>query len=134
MLILTYFIHETIIDCKNLNNHLFDFGEKVLLLSATILDKDVYCKSLGIDPNDVAFIRIPSPFPVENRPIHYLPVGRMNKSSIDSTLPKMSQAVELILNQHNDVKGIIHCVNYKIANFLYENIKTKRFLIHDSSN
>ena len=113
--------------------HLFGYGKKVLMLSATILDKGVFCRTLGLKEDDVAFLRVPSPFPVENRPIHYLPVGNMSKGRIDSTLPKMVEVVKMLLQQHANEKGIIHCVNYKVAQFLYENIGG-RLLIHDSSN
>lgn len=116
------------------HTHLFGYGKKVLLLSATILDKDVFCQSLGIDPNSAAFLRIPSPFPVENRPIHILSVGSMSKAKIDQTLPHMVEVVKLLLEQHKDEKGIIHCVNYKVAKFIHENVSSVRLLIHDSLN
>ena len=43
----------------------------VLMMSATILDKDAFCKSLGLAPEEVKFIQVPSDFPLQNRPIHY---------------------------------------------------------------
>lgn len=115
-------------------NNLFRMGKKILFLSATILDKDVFCKSVGINPKDVAFHRVPSPFNIENRPIHVMPVGSMSKARIEDTLPKMAEAVKLLLEEHKDEKGIIHCVNYKVSQYLYENIASPRFVIHDSSN
>ena len=44
-------------------------GKRVVFMSATILDKQTFCRSLGIEPEDTAFISIPTPFPVENRPV-----------------------------------------------------------------
>lgn len=114
--------------------NLFNFGNKVLFLSATVLDKDVFCSSLGIDPKEAAFLRIPSPFPVENRPVYYFPVGKMNKNSIDNTLPKMVDAIKLLLEQHKDEKGIIHCTSFKVAKYIHENVLSTRLLIHDGSN
>jgi len=87
-----------------------------------------------IQPNEVAYIRIPSPFPIENRPIHYIPVGSMSKDSIDKTLPIMAEAVKMILDKHPNDKGVIHTGNYKIAKYLLENIKTNRLLGHESKN
>tara|TARA_R110002060_G_scaffold2072_1_gene3716 strand:- start:373 stop:1515 length:1143 start_codon:yes stop_codon:yes gene_type:complete len=113
---------------------LFRFGRKVVLMSATILDGDAFCDSLGIDKNDAQFITIKSPFPVENRPVYFFPVGRMNAKEIDSTLPKLTEAVKSILKQHKGEKGIIHCHTFKIANHLKKTIRSKRLLIHDSSN
>lgn len=113
---------------------LFSHCDRVLMMSATILDKDVYCESVGIDKNDVAFLRIPSPFLAKNRPIHYLPVGSMSKAMIDKTLPDMVQIIKMILDQHSNVKGIIHCTNYKVAEHLLQHIGPKRLLTHTSDD
>ena len=113
---------------------LFRLGRKVILMSATILDGDAFCDSLGIDKNDAQFISIPSPFPVENRPVYYFPVGKMSSREIDNTLPKLVEAVKSIMEQHKGQKGIIHCHTFKIANHLKKSIRSKRLLIHDSSN
>jgi Rad3-related DNA helicase len=113
---------------------LFRFGDKVLMMSATIVDKDMFCKSIGLTPEQVAFIDLPSPFPVENRQVHYLPVGSMSMKNIDKTLPILVETIKLLMNQHSDVKGIIHCVSFKIAQYIYQNIKSDRLLIHNSEN
>ena len=113
---------------------LFKFGRKVVLMSATILDGDAFCESLGIKKSDTQFVSIPSPFPVENRPVYYFPVGKMSAKSINETLPKLTEAVKSILDQHKNEKGIIHCHTFKIANHLKNTIRSKRLLIHDSSN
>ncbi len=110
--------------------------DRALLFSATILDKEIYCKSIGFDPNDVAFLRIPSPFPVKNRPIHYLPVGKMSRDSIVTTLPKMVEIVKMLLERHSQDKGIIHCVNYRIARHLEAELTsaTGRLLLHGTKD
>lgn len=113
---------------------LYRMGRKVVMMSATILDGDSFCKSLGIPRDQVEFISIPSPFPVENRPIMFFPIGKMNAASIDSTLPRLAEAVKSILEQHKGEKGIIHAHTFKIANYLKKNIRSNRLLIHDSSN
>lgn len=103
-------------------------------MSATIIDRDVFCRTIGIDPTDVAFIRLPSPFPIQNRPIHYLRVGKMSMDNIDATLPKIAEIVEMLLEKHADVKGMIHCVSFKVAKYLFENVKSNRLIIHNSEN
>jgi ATP-dependent DNA helicase DinG len=113
---------------------LFRLGGRVLMMSATIIDNEIFCQSLGLRREDVAFLSIPSPFPIENRPIHYIPVGSMSKACIDSTLPKLTEAINLLLEKHSKEKGIIHCTNFKIAKYIQENIKNKRIMIHDSNN
>jgi Rad3-related DNA helicase len=120
--------------CEFTHDHLFNFGKKVLMMSATILDIDVFCQSLGLPRDEVEFIRIPSPFDAKNRPIHIVPVGSMSKSKIDETLPKMVEAVRFILDQHPNEKGIIHAVTFKIAKYLVENVGNNRLVTHDSTN
>ena len=44
---------------------LFSRAKHVILMSATIIDKDIFCESLGIDKSKAAFLSIPSPFPRE---------------------------------------------------------------------
>lgn len=116
------------------SDSLFRLGDRVLMMSATILDKDAFCHELGIDPSTASFISIDSPFPKENRPIFTVGVGNMSAKYIDQTLPKMIVAVKSILDEHKTEKGIIHCNSYKIANYLKDNINNKRLLIHNTKN
>lgn len=115
-------------------NLLFKLGQKILLMSATIVNRDVFCASVGINPVNAAFLSLDSPFPIENRPILYAPVGSMALNKIDETLPKLVEMIKLVLDQHKGQKGIIHAHTYKIANFLKREIKNRRLLIHDSDN
>ena len=115
-------------------DYLFRLGQKVLLMSATVLDPNSFATSLGISEEECEIIRIPSPFPVENRPIFQSTIGSMSSSQIQYSLPKLKSAVEAILEEHKGQKGIIHCHTYKIANFLKRSIKSKRLLSHGSDN
>ena len=110
------------------------FGNKVLMLSATIVDKDIFCDSIGLPTSDVAYINIPSPFPVENRPVHFIPAGSMSMKNIDVTLPVMAEAVKMILEQHPNEKGMIHAVSYKVAQFIAAHVNSPRLLLHDALN
>ena len=113
---------------------LFRMGTKVLLMSATILDHDAFRESIGIPFEDSACIRVKSPFPVENRPIIYAPVGHMSKKHIDTTLPVLIEAVKSILSEHKGQKGIIHTHSYFIANKIKYAIRDKRLLTHEPHN
>lgn len=109
-------------------------GARLLMMSATVVDYEVFCSSIGLKPEDVAYLRIESPFPVENRPINYIPVGSMGKDNIEKTLPVMAEAVRMILEKHPGEKGVIHTTNYRVAKYLVENVQTNRFLTHESGN
>lgn len=116
------------------HEHLYRFGSRVVMMSATVVDKDTYCKSIGVDPSQAAFLHIASPFPVANRPIHYLDVGSMSRANIDATLPMMTKVVKDLLALHKTEKGIIHCVNYRVAKHIADTVKSPRLLLHDANN
>jgi len=103
-------------------------------MSATIISKVNFCELLGVDPKEATFIHMPSPFPVDNRPIVYTGIGKMSSREIDNTLPKLKEAVAAVLNQHKNEKGIIHCHSYKIAWYIKKNLRNSRLLIHGSDN
>ena len=113
---------------------LFKFGRKVLMLSATILNQRAFCESLGIPLEDASFISLPSPFPVENRPVLVSSIGKMSAGEIDNTLPKLAEAVRQILAAHPNEKGIIHCHSYKVSSYIMKNIKNRRLLTHKSED
>lgn len=113
---------------------IFNRADKVLLMSATVISCDNFCQLLGVDPTDVGYIKLESPFPLENRPVAYSGIGKMSSSHIDSTLPKLAQAVQMILDAHPEEKGIIHAHSYRVVNYIMENVRSKRLVTHDSSN
>ena len=113
---------------------LLRFGRKRIMMSATVLDKDTFCKSIGIDSEKTAYLSLASTFPKENRPVYYMPVGKMSMADIDTTLPKMLDAVKQILEAHGDQKGIVHTTNYKISRFLHDNLNSIRTLVHDDKD
>jgi len=122
------------IDVSVYGNILFKLGARLLMMSATVVDKDVFCDSIGLKPEEVAYLRIPSPFPVENKPVHYIPVGSMSKAKIDKTLPMMVEAIRMLLEKHANEKGIIHTSNFKVANYLIENLGVGRLIAHDTNS
>ena len=113
---------------------LFKLGRKVLMLSATILNHRAFCESLGIPLEQTSFISLPSPFPVENRPVLVSSIGKMSAGEIDNTLPKLAFAIRQILDAHPNEKGLIHCHSYKISNYIMKNIKNKRLITHKSDD
>lgn len=113
---------------------LYKFGDRVLLMSATIIDFDVFCRTSGISVESAAYLRIPSPFPPENRPIHVLRAGKMSVNHIDSTLPKIAEIIKMLLQHHENDKGVIHCVSFKVAQYIKNHVDSDRLLIHGSDD
>lgn len=120
---------------------LFQASKKKLLMSATILDIDVFKRSLGIQNKTSIFIRIPSPFPVENRPIYKADIGRLDAASIkpsnpDNMLDEIISFIDTTLeNPHfRNSKGIVHTTTYSMAEYIMENAATApRMLTHTDS-
>ncbi len=99
---------------------LFRYAKTVVLMSATILDVDVICRSLGIKREDVAAIRLKNRFPVENRPIYLKTVAKMTggKSGMVEWGPDLVAGVDEIIDKYPGQRGIIHTHNFAIQELL----------------
>lgn len=127
-------VQENVIDSQRIlqfkpimvNNYahdlLFSMGKYVLIMSATILDANVLSRSLGIDREQMAAKRIKSNFPIENRPIYFLPMVKVTggKRRMDQWGPKLVETVDKIVSTHDSWKGIIHTHNTYIADLIYD--------------
>ena len=108
------------------NETLFTYGDKVLILSATIVDKNFFCKNVGLDPKDVAFVQVDSSFPPENRPIFKRYAGSMAYADIAATLPKLMSKIEFIMSKFPKSRGIIQTHTERIANTIKTTIHNPR--------
>jgi len=115
---------------KYAKDTLFQYADKVLFMSATILDKDLFCKWLGLDPKEVYYIKSDSPFKKEYRPIHMNLVGPMSKRALWHTAPKTIPVLREILDKHKDEKGLIHTNSYQCQNYIMNHIVLQRLLSH----
>lgn len=124
------------IDVKFLVKDIFEnMADKIVMMSATIGNKDRFCKNLGIDPNNCDFISLPSDFPIENRPFYVAPIANINNGNIERALPVITQFVDSMLDQFPNKKGIIHSVSFKNADYILLNSKHRdRLLTHDEKN
>lgn len=112
-------------------NHLFNEyisnnADYILHMSATIFSKTEYCKSLGINQSDALYIETESFFPLENRIIHYDPIGSLSYKNKFTTIPKLLTKIDQLLNYYKDVKGIIHTGNYEIAEIIIDNLSSSK--------
>lgn len=104
-------------------------ADKFLFMSSTILNKTAFCLDLGIDPKETAFLSLESEFPVENRPIYYMPIMKMNAAwkNPENKVGRKNMIERLIglLDIHKDESGILHTANYQIAMWLVEELQGK---------
>ncbi|MDF2534048.1 MAG: hypothetical protein K0R18_205 [Bacillales bacterium] len=103
--------------------------EKIVFMSATILDMAGFCKNLGIKKEEVGIIKVDPVFPPEKSPIIYKPSGSMSYKNLDATIPKIIENVKEILAKHPNDKGILHTSNYRIAQAICDGIDDPRLLI-----
>lgn len=106
-----------------------------LIMSATILDVNTFCRNIGLDieKDKVKFIQAGSDFPPENRPVYPLNTTYLNYQSLqaESTQRTIANAIDKIMSKHKDEKGIIHTTSYAQLEFIekYLSLKNRRRLI-----
>ena len=121
------------ITVSDYTNFIFGIAENILIMSGTVLKKDVFERDLGIE--DSKYIEMPSIIPSKNRPIVKSYVGSMATSSVDKTMPYMIREIQNIARKHQDEKGVIHTFTYKIARAFQEALKSdNRFMFHNQKN
>jgi Rad3-related DNA helicase len=111
------------------NTYLEDVAKKFVLMSATICDSNEFIKEFGFNKEETVSKAFPSEFDSSLSPILFSPIGKINHSSIDNMLPIIASSVNKVINElHPNEKGIIHTTNYKIADYIFNNIDTNRFI------
>lgn len=120
---------------RYLSHTVWDRATKFALLSATILNKDAFCRGTGLDPSRVALVDVEHTFPVENRPLFDVTQGKMTYEHRDETLPKVARLLVRLMQHHPDEKGIVHCHSYaiqeRLADLLSEFGVDARLRVHD---
>jgi ATP-dependent DNA helicase DinG len=115
-------------------DRLFRYADIRLFMSATILDQELFCNWLGINPEETYHLEIKSIFPPSSRPVHLQLVGNMSRRLIKRTAPKTLPILEKIVDHHKHEKGLIHTHNYKCQNYIIKNLKNPRLLGHTPRN
>lgn len=111
----------------NLSKELFDYGEKVVLMSATIIDPENFAKTLGIE--EYKYIEVDSFFDPKKAPIYATRGNKINYKNLKEKLPSISKQISDICKAHKNEKGIIHTHTHEITQYLKDNLEdTSRFL------
>ncbi|MFB6176276.1 MAG: helicase C-terminal domain-containing protein, partial [Halobaculum sp.] len=100
---------------RYLRHTVWDRGNKFALLSATILNKDAFCRGVGLNPENVALVDVGHTFPVENRPLYDTTCGKMTYEHRSETTPQIARLCVQLMAEHADEKGLIHAHSYDIA-------------------
>jgi len=111
---------------NKLSHRLFEFADKVILMSATIIDPKNFCTSLGIDK--FKYIEAESTFDPKNAPIICNTKYKLNYYTMKKFLPKIISNIQDICDHHKGEKGIIHTQNNTITGELSKVLVGDRYL------
>lgn len=117
-----------------LDKYVFSKYDMVFLMSGTILNKSLFCQLNGLDVNKAVYYSISSPFNVKNRPIFYMPLGKMSFKNKEETFQRYIPYIKKLLDKYRNKKGIIHTNSFELAKWIQDKIKDPRLVFHDSSN
>lgn len=109
---------------------IFDCGKTIILMSATIVDHEIFARTLGID--DYYYIEAKMTLEAEKAPIKCTNRFKLNYRNKSEVLPLMCQAVEAICNAHKGQKGIIHTHSMDVLSYIKKYVKNQdRFLYRE---
>jgi Rad3-related DNA helicase len=117
-----------------LDKYVWSRYDMVVLMSATILDKDLFSELNGLDSKETVYYSLDSPFPLENRMIYYMPLGKMSYQKKEETFQNYIPMMYKLLKKYEGKKGIIHTNSFELSNWIKKDVEDSRLLFHDSSN
>jgi Rad3-related DNA helicase len=108
---------------RYLRHTVWDRANAFVLLSATILNKDAFCRGVGLDPSTVALVDVGHTFPLENRPLYDVTQGKLTYEHRDETLPKVARTLVRLLAKHPESAGLVHAHSYAIQSRLADHLQ-----------
>lgn len=114
------------------NTMLFSLADHIVFMSGTLYGKDDFLKPLGLNSDDIPYLRIESDFPAANRPV-FLPKDDAKDLSFKGwkqNFDWMIAEVRTVLSRYPNVKGLIHCNSYRAAAELEDALKDDRIVTH----
>jgi Rad3-related DNA helicase len=118
---------------------LTECADLVVLSSAYLGPAAALAQSLGFEDGAVRGFTVPSPFPLEQRPIVYRPVGALSRARQAEQEPALFAEIAAILAAHAKEKGLLHVASYAVARRLAADLArrapgdARRLIFIDSS-
>lgn len=112
-----------------LSKHIFDYGDQIVLMSATIVDHKKFAQSLGVEK--YKFIEAKSNFDPQKSPIYLSNDNQVNYSNKNIVIPKIAKQIIELCDIYKTDKGIIHTHSMDISNILKQYLKGERYLFRD---
>lgn len=98
---------------------------ELVLLSATI--RPYHMDWFGIE--DYKFFECPSPFPVERRPIMWIPTVKLSRKTEDASWDRYINRIDNLIESRLDRKGIIHTVSFARAKKIFETSRWRDMML-----
>ena len=114
------------------DEYLWRHAKKTLGMSGTVFNPAILADGVGITNYD--YLALPSPFPVENRPIYYTPVANLTYNRMTEELPKLTEAVRKIISTYPNKKLLVHTCSYEVQKYLLSHLSSTRVVIHNSDD
>jgi len=95
---------------------ILDHGDKILLMSGTIYNKNMFCWENGLDARETAHVKVNSTFPVANRPVILHPNAIDTSARVwENNFGHLVDVCREIMDDHPREKGLIHVSSYAKA-------------------
>ena len=104
---------------------LAECADVTVLSSAFLGHREVLAECFGLEADAVRVLTIGSPFPLEQRPIVYRPVGALSRATRAQLEPALFAEVAAILAAHPDDKGLIHVASYEMGRRLVADLAAR---------
>ena len=106
-----------------------EYGTRFLIMSATILSAEQWCRDLGVERSAVEFISLPSTFPVENRQIIFRPTVVMNHDKSQQNVSILVRAIDDVLAAHYNEQVLIHAHSYWLTKQIVERSRYAKHMV-----
>ena len=106
-------------------------ADKIIFMSATILNFSNFTSSIGIRPDQCCFVDVDSTFDPKNAPIINIGNCKTNYHDLQDSanMDTIVRTVKFILDKHKGQRGIIHTGNMKISKYIKEHLHDPRLLV-----
>lgn len=105
-------------------SHLWQHGDKWLLMSATVISADEMLESLGWNEDDEwRLVKCPSTFDKDKRKVIVWPVATMSFKTRDESIPKLVEAVTTICQDNPNDRILVHSTSYSLTNAVVEGLR-----------
>lgn len=123
----------TPLHASGLSRFIFDYADKIVLMSATIIDHKHFARQLGI--HDYKYVEAQCDFDPQKSPIYISSQHKPNYKNLKNVIPGICKQIDKIINHHKNEKGIIHTHTQEITNIVQQKFETNnRFLFRDQFN